>query len=122
MSSITRLLAATAVALVLAGPAAAAAAASPGASPLTRTSAACPTGPGVTVVVDFGPLGGTDVRCAPQDVGSGLDALEVAGFDWAGTAQFWDFVCRITSGPRACSASAGRWQRPVPTRPESRPA
>ena len=30
---------------------------------------------------------------------TGLDALEAAGFSWAGTAQFWSFVCRINGLP-----------------------
>jgi hypothetical protein len=64
-----------------------------------RIGSACPGEAGVSVVVDFGPYGAIDVACASRDVGSGLEALEVAGFDWVGTAQFGTFVCRINGLP-----------------------
>lgn len=78
-------------AAVLVGPAAPAEA---------RVDAACDTSTGVTVVVDFGPYGGVEVGCAP-DTGTGLGALEAAGFAWTGTAQYGNFVCRIDGLPTA---------------------
>ncbi len=64
----------------------------------------CPSAKGVTVVVDFQELGGgIVVRCAlgPVVPGfTGLDALQGAGFNPAGT-QRWglQFVCRIAGEP-----------------------
>ncbi len=64
----------------------------------------CRTADGVTVVVDFQQLGGpTIVRCNPQrNRGTGLDALEGAGFQIAGV-QRWGkaFICRIENRPSA---------------------
>lgn len=52
---------------------------------------------GVTVVVDFQELGGgVNVRCAPQPVTSGFDALRRAAISYD---QYQGFVCRIAGKP-----------------------
>jgi len=64
-------------------------------------AAACAPGTGVTVVVDFGPLGGgVTVGCHTGDPATGLAALTGAGFTVTGT-QRWGlaFVCRIDGKP-----------------------
>ncbi|WP_433221406.1 hypothetical protein ACQP00_20550 [Dactylosporangium sp. CS-047395] len=65
----------------------------------------CPDASGVTVVVDFHELGGgVVIRCAPGGQGSGLTALQNAGFTVAGTTR-WGlaFICRIEGKPTAAS-------------------
>ena len=64
-------------------------------------AAACPSGGGVTVVVDFASLGGgTQTRCASGDPASGLAALRGAGFTPTRAAQQPGyFVCRIDGKP-----------------------
>lgn len=61
---------------------------------------ACTSSSGVTVVVDFGSLGGgTAIRCAHTS-GSGLEALHAAGFSTEGTQTHGaSFVCRISGKP-----------------------
>ncbi|HST64603.1 MAG TPA: hypothetical protein VLM05_05390, partial [Mycobacteriales bacterium] len=66
------LVAALGAALVLTGPAPAA------------DAAACSGSSGVTVVVDYGALGGIQVGCAAGDPASGLSALHNAGFGTTG--------------------------------------
>lgn len=61
----------------------------------------CPDATGVTVVVDFGGLGGDAIiRCAPGPQASGLAALQNSGMIVAGT-QRWGlaFICRIEGKP-----------------------
>lgn len=64
---------------------------------------ACPTSKGVTVVVNFGSLGGgTQVSCYTGATSSttGLTALHEAGFNTNGTAHDGEgFVCRIDGKP-----------------------
>jgi hypothetical protein len=61
---------------------------------------ACDGDSGVTVVVDFGTLGGgVQTRCAPEPVSSGFDALTRAGFTYEGTARFQGLLCRIDGKP-----------------------
>ena len=61
---------------------------------------ACTDNVGVTVVVDFGDLGGgVNVRCAPGPVSSGLDAMSRAGVAYRTTLRFNGFVCRIAGQP-----------------------
>lgn len=80
------LVAALGSALVLAGPA--------------PDAAACSGSSGVTVVVDYGSLGGIQVGCAAGDPGSGLSALHSAGFGTTGTQKDGPaFVCRINGAP-----------------------
>jgi len=70
-------------------------------APEAAQAAACSSGTGVTVVVDFGTLGGgVVVGCRLGDPPTGLNALQGAGFTVAGT-QRWGlaFVCRINSKP-----------------------
>lgn len=63
---------------------------------------ACEGDSGVTVVVDFGTLGGgVETRCAPEPVSSGFDALARAGFTYEGTARFPGLLCRIDGKPTA---------------------
>ncbi|MEO7429193.1 MAG: hypothetical protein ABIY48_07385 [Acidimicrobiales bacterium] len=75
--------------------------ASSGAAPTRGAAAgACDGSSGVTVVVDFGTLGGgTQTRCAPEPVSSGFDALRRAGFTYEGTARFQGLLCRIDGKP-----------------------
>lgn len=67
------------------------------------SSGACPTPTGVTVVVDFGELGGgTEIRCAAGPQSSGIAALQNAGYSVGfvqrNSAQGL-FVCRISGKP-----------------------
>lgn len=64
-------------------------------------AAACPQGPGVTVVVDFASLGGgTSTQCAAGDPASGVAALRGAGFTPTRAAQQPGyFLCRIDGKP-----------------------
>jgi hypothetical protein len=68
-------------------------------------SGSCPTSKGVTVVVNFGSLGGgTQVHCyaGATSSTSGLSALHGAGFSTVGTQHDGDgFVCRIDDKPDA---------------------
>ena len=67
------------------------------------SAAACSPGTGVTVVVDYGPLGGgVVVGCRLGDPPTGLNALQGAGFAVTGTTR-WGlaFVCRINGKPTA---------------------
>ena len=67
------------------------------------SAAACSPGTGVTVVVDFGPLGGgVVVGCRLGDPTTGVQALQGAGFTVTGTTR-WGlaFVCRINGKPTA---------------------
>ncbi len=66
------------------------------------TDGACPDNVGVTVVVDFGGLGGgVSVRCAPTGGATGLAVLDAAGVSWEGTRRFPGMVCRIAGLPSA---------------------
>lgn len=70
-------------------------------APRAAHAAACSPGTGVTVVVDYGPLGGgVVVGCRLGDPPTGLSALQGAGFTATGT-QRWGlaFVCRINGKP-----------------------
>lgn len=72
------------------------------AEPSRRAAAdgSCEGKTGVTVVVDFGTLGGgMQTRCAPEPVSSGFDALEKAGFTVTPTAQYPGLLCRIDGKP-----------------------
>lgn len=63
-------------------------------------AAACTGDSGVTVVVDFGTLGGgVQIRCVTQAVTSGFDALRKAGFTYDPTARFGGMLCRIDGKP-----------------------
>ncbi|MFD9888377.1 hypothetical protein ACFWY9_03485 [Amycolatopsis sp. NPDC059027] len=70
----------------------------------------CQDGAGVTVIVDFGDLGGEPVvRCAPGDQPNGVTALQNAGFTVTGSQRFGLAVaCRIDGkpGPDAESCAA----------------
>ena len=63
----------------------------------------CTPTAGVTVIVDFTPLGGQVMRgCAPGTPATGLAALQQAGFTVTGTQRYGDaFVCRIDGLPTA---------------------
>jgi hypothetical protein len=99
MSIVVRLLASGVLLLGAAAPSA-------GVATIARTAGTagyCPSGTGVTVVVDFTDLGGNVVvRCAPGEPGTGLDALAATGFTFEGT-QRWGtaFVCRLQGRPTA---------------------
>lgn len=72
----------------------------------------CTDEAGVTVVVSHNELGGgTVVRCAPDfpEGGTGLDALQLAGFIPEGTLKEGpSFVCRINDRPSADEVIAVR--------------
>ena len=85
-------------ALVALGPVAAASPASP--SPAAPSAGACTSSTGITVVVDMTAFGdGVQVRCAPQPVRSGFEALTKAGFTFQGTTQYPGLLCRIDGEP-----------------------
>ncbi len=90
---------AASIALVVAGAVAPASAIDPG----KGQPGFCRDDSGVTVVVDFGKLGGgVVVRCAPRGSGTGLDALKGAGFQIAGVQRWGEsFICRIENRPSA---------------------
>ena len=72
----------------------------PAAVASTWSEGACSTAEGVTVVVDFGSLGGgVHVRCAPGPVGSGFEALAAAGIDYRTALRSPGFLCRIADKP-----------------------
>lgn len=63
------------------------------------TAGACTDPAGVTVVVDFGRLGGgVQVRCAPAPVKNGFEALTRAGFSITSVSG-QAFLCRIDAKP-----------------------
>lgn len=69
-------------------------------------AAACSGTSGVTVVVDFGSLGGGVVTgCAPGDPASGLAALTGAGFTYAFVPRMPGFVCQINVKPNPCNGA-----------------
>ena len=73
--------------------------ASPAPAPAVLAGA-CTDTTGITVVVDLSAFGdGVVVRCAPQPVRLGFDALTRAGFTFAGTTQFPGLLCRINGEP-----------------------
>lgn len=60
---------------------------------------ACDNDVDVTIVVDFGALGGgVNVRCAPQPIKNGFDVFRQAGVAYE-TVSGSDFVCRIAAKP-----------------------
>ncbi|WP_089155898.1 hypothetical protein [Micromonospora sp. NBS 11-29] len=74
-------------------------------APRAAHAAACTGTTGVTVVVDFGALGGgVQVACALGDPTSGITALQGAGFTVTGTSR-WGlaFVCRINGKPTSAT-------------------
>ncbi|MEU5551398.1 hypothetical protein ABZ738_16645 [Micromonospora sp. NPDC047793] len=74
-------------------------------SPRAAHAAACTGTTGVTVVVDYGPLGGgVQVACALGDPATGLAALQGAGYTVTGT-QRWGlaFICRINGQPTSAT-------------------
>ncbi|MGW5049621.1 hypothetical protein [Actinokineospora sp. NPDC004072] len=74
-------------------------------------AAPCSAGGGVTVVVDFGALGGgAQVGCAPGDPASGLRALAGAGYGYTGVQSHPGMVCKINGQP-----AADPCRRPPPT-------
>jgi hypothetical protein len=69
-------------------------------------AAACSGTSGVTVVVNFGSLGGGVVTaCAPGDPTSGLTALTGAGFTYAFVPRIPGFVCQINVKPNPCNGA-----------------
>ena len=72
-------------------------------APLASAAACSGTG-GVTVVVDFGSLGGGVVTaCAPGDPATGLAALTGARFTYAFVPRIPGFVCQINVKPNPCN-------------------
>jgi hypothetical protein len=65
----------------------------------------CATANGVTVVVDFGSLGGVRVGCAAGAPGSGLAALAAAGFSYSFVPRQPGFVCQIAGLPDPCNGA-----------------
>lgn len=95
-----------------AGPASASASAAPAAQAVTVSGEGCAPAEGVTVVVDFGALGGVVVGCAPGQQANGVAALAAAGFSVApGTGP--GTVCTIDGQPVQgypyCWVTGGYW-------------
>jgi hypothetical protein len=71
----------------------------------TSTAAACTSSSGVTVVVDYGSLGGTSVGCA-RSTGSGIDMLQAAGHTVTYVSPRQPgFVCTIDRLPDPCNGA-----------------
>jgi hypothetical protein len=69
-------------------------------------AAACSGSTGVTVVVDFGSLGGgVQTGCAAGDPASGLAALTGAGHTYAFVPRFFGLVCQIDGRPNPCNGA-----------------
>jgi hypothetical protein len=69
-------------------------------------AAACSGSTGVTVVVDFGSLGGgVQVGCAGGNPGSGLAALSGAGHGYTFVPRQPGLVCQIDSRPSPCNGA-----------------
>lgn len=71
----------------------------------TGTSAVAAACSGVTVVVDFGSLGGARTGCFAGDPASGLAALSGAGFSYAFVPRQPGLVCQIQSAPDPCNGA-----------------
>lgn len=69
------------------------------------TGAACTDQKGVTVVVDFGPLGGIALGCARSKPKTGLDALRAAGFTATFVPGQVGFICQLDSRPDPCNGA-----------------
>jgi len=66
----------------------------------------CANANGVTVVVDFGSLGGgIRVGCAAGQQSSGLGALAAAGFSYSFVPRQPGFVCQINGLPNPCNGA-----------------
>lgn len=70
-----------------------------------QAAAQCRGSSGVSVVVDYGRGGGTDVRCAPGDPTSGLAALSGAGLPYTFVPRQPGLVCTINSVPDPCNGA-----------------
>jgi hypothetical protein len=69
-------------------------------------AAACSGSSGVTVVVDFGSLGGgVQTGCAGGDPGSGLAALSAAGHGYTFVPRQIGLVCQIDARPNPCNGA-----------------
>jgi hypothetical protein len=68
-------------------------------------AAACSSATGVTVVVDFGSLGGVQTGCAGGDPGSGLAALAGAGHGYTFVPRQFGLVCQIDARPNPCNGA-----------------
>ena len=98
----SRLLAGAAVLAVAAAPAAPA-------GPAAATQGRCAPGTGVTVVVDYGPIGGGVVMACDPD-GAGKSAAEVvtdAGFSLQYVSSQPGFVCRVNGQPGEADEDCG---------------
>lgn len=70
----------------------------------TASAAACSTSTGVTVVVDYGSLGGTSVRCADKH-GSGIEALDSTGHEIGYVSPRQPMICTIDRLPDPCNGA-----------------
>jgi hypothetical protein len=69
-------------------------------------AAACSGSTGVTVVVDFGSLGGgVQTGCAGGNPGSGLAALSAAGHGYTFVPRQPGLVCQVDSRPNPCNGA-----------------
>ena len=69
-------------------------------------AAACSGSSGVTVVVDFGSLGGgVQTGCAGGDLASGLAALSAAGHGYTFVPRQFGLVCQIDARPNPCNGA-----------------
>ena len=77
------------------------------------TGMACAEGEGVTVVVDFGDLGGVSIACAPGVQADGFAALAAAGFLVDSDTGPANTVCKINGAPTQgfpyCWTTGGFW-------------
>jgi hypothetical protein len=107
-------LAASATSLAYAGSAAPARAAS-------AYNGYCTSSAGVTVVVDFGPLGGgLAIRCAPVGGGAtGMDALRAAGIPVTMPVRTPGFVCRLYGQPTSSATLPGGYHEQCVNTPPS---
>ena len=71
-------------------------------------AAACSGSTGVTVVVDFGSLGGgVQTGCAGGNPGSGLAALSGAGHGYTFVPRQPGLVCQLDARPNPCNGAPG---------------
>jgi hypothetical protein len=70
----------------------------------TSTAAACTSSSGVTVVVDYGSLGGTSVGCATGP-GNGIEVLQAAGHSVEYVPRQQGLVCTIDGRTDPCNGA-----------------
>ncbi len=74
-------------------------------APAFASASAAAACTGVSVVVDFGSLGGAQTRCFAGDPSSGLQALSGVGFSYAFVPRQPGLVCQINGLPNPCNGA-----------------